>query len=82
MFKVTKIMTDDGKMFDDFKKAKKYLEVEYGDKLCRMAHKLLSIEKYTPMCEFLDANLEEFKELIRLRKESNQLETDICEDED
>lgn len=70
MYKVTKVMTNDGQIFDTVKDAKHYLEKKYADCLCKLASKLLSIEKYQPMCEFLDANIdgdlfEQVKELKR-----------------
>ena len=59
MYTVTKVMTNDGQMFDTVKDAKHYLEKTYADCLCRLASKLVGIEKYQPMCEFLDANINE-----------------------
>lgn len=71
MYKVTKVMTNDGEMFDTEKEAKHYLEARYADCLCKLASKLVSIEKYQPMCEFLDANIDTdlFERVKDLKKE-------------
>ena len=57
MYKVTKVMTNDGHMFDTVKDAKHYLEVKYADCLCKLASKLVAIDKYQEMCEFLDTHI-------------------------
>lgn len=59
MYKVTKVMTDDGQMFDTVKDAKHYLEKKYADCLCKLASQLVSIDKYQKMCEFLDTHINE-----------------------
>lgn len=59
MYKVTKIITNDGHMFDTVKDAKHYLEVKYADYLCKLASKLVTIDKYQEMCEFLDTHINE-----------------------
>ncbi len=74
MQKITKIVTDDEKMFDSYTEAKKYLDIAYGKQLTRIAVKLLNITKYDVMCEFLDENLDCFQELINLKNELNEKE--------
>ena len=69
MYEVVKVMTNDGHQFDSAKEAKEYLEKEYSDKMCRISAKLVSIEKYQEMKEYLDANLEVFLDVITLKKE-------------
>lgn len=69
MYEVVKVMTNDGHLFDNAKEAKEYLEEEYTDKMCRISSKLVSIEKYQEMKEYLDENLEVFLDVITLKKE-------------
>ena len=57
MYKVTKVMTNDGHMFDTTVDAKHYLEKRYADCLCKLASKLVAIDKYQEMCEFLDTHI-------------------------
>lgn len=71
MHKVTKIMTNDGHMFDTVKDAKHYLEVKYADCLCKLASKLVTIDKYQKMCEFLDTHINEdlFVQVQEIKRE-------------
>lgn len=79
MIKSMKIITDDGKIFDSYKDAKRYLDKKYGDKLTALANKLLMIDKYMPMIDFIDTNLEMFEELLLLKSELSQNENDLEE---
>lgn len=72
MQKITKIMTDDESIFDTEKEARKYLDKKYGEHLTSVAHKILKHEKYEKLLEFLDENLNIFKELIELKNELNE----------
>lgn len=74
MRKTVQIVTDDGSTFISYMDAKKYLEVEYGKKLTKLASELLQIEKYLNMCEFLEVNLEKFHELLTIKEEFEQKE--------
>lgn len=76
---VRKIMTDDGELFDTQKEAKKYLNKKYGEQLTSIAHKILKCEKYIQLCEFLDENLDNFKEVIELKNELKE-EFKACPD--
>ncbi len=71
MYKVTKVMTNDGQVFDTVKDAKHYLEKKYADCLCKLASKLVAIDKYRPMCEFLDTHINEdlFVQVQDLKRE-------------
>ena len=71
MYKVTKVMTNDGHMFDTVKDAKHYLEVKYADCLCKLASKLVAIDKYQEMCEFLDTHINKdlFVQVQEIKKE-------------
>ena len=69
MYKCTKIITNDGVMFDTEKEAKKHIEVKYTDMCCRVASKLCNLSKYQEVKKFLDDNIETFRELTELKDE-------------
>ena len=69
MYRVTKIVTNDGKMFDTEKEAKKYIEVKYTDLVSRISAKLSSFSKYQEIKDFLDNNGELFREMLSLKNE-------------
>lgn len=71
--------TQDGNLYESFHKAKKHAEDAYGTKLLNLSTKLVQIEKYTKMSDFLDENLELFLELGRLKKD---IELQPVEDDD
>jgi|GEM_PF-6292275 len=82
MHKIIRIETNDENQFETEKEARKYLDKKYGDRLTTIVHKILKHEKYISLCEFIDANLELFQELIDLK---NELKEDIkkdCDDND
>lgn len=73
-------ITDDDKEFKDYDSARKYLDNLYGDRLTRLAHNLVQLDKYKDTVNFLDKHLYKFSELIDLKRE---LERPIFqEDED
>lgn len=67
MRRVVKWELSDGALFDDAHVAKRRAESRYGQALSRLAHKLVAVEKYTAMCEYLDNDLEEFIALKALK---------------
>ena len=72
MYKISKIVTEDGSEFEDTEKATKYLEVLYGKRLTILCHKIIPcIDKYVDLCEFIDNNLDLFHDLIILKNEIN-----------
>ena len=82
MYEVIKIMTNDGHQFDTEKEDKDYLEKEYTDLLCRICSKLIAIEKYQQMKEYLNENgvLEEFEKAMELKREFGKGVTKLCRD--
>lgn len=69
MRQVTKIETFDGVLHDNVKEARKHLEVQYADVLCPLAHKITAAEKYSKICDLVDANLAEFAKLIKIKED-------------
>ena len=69
MHKIIKIALDDGTEFNNIQEAKKFLEKCYGNKLTKLCSKLVNIEKYVDMCNFVNENLSLFGELIELNLE-------------
>lgn len=69
MYKITKIVTNNGQEFESVQQAIKSLEKDYGDKLTSVCHKLIGIEKYIDVCEFVNSNLCLFGELLELSRE-------------
>lgn len=67
---VSKVQTSDGTLHDNAQKAQHHAEVRYGEALTQLAHKLVRCEKYTQMCEFLDANLDAFLQLKALKDDT------------
>ena len=82
VLKVTKILTDDGEMFDYYKDARRHLDQKYGRQLTAIAIKLLEITKYSQMFKFLDEHLELFEAAIRLKNELTQPENELVLDGD
>ena len=81
MYEVVKVMTNDGHLFDNSKEAKEYLEKEYTDLMCRISSKLVSIEKYQQMKEYLDSEgvLEQFEKALELKHELGKGVTKLWE---
>ena len=77
MYKIIKVVTDNGQEFESVQQAVKSLEKDYGDKLTSVCHKLVNIEKYIDMCEFVNSNLYLFSELLELNMEIKE----GCKDE-
>lgn len=63
---VTKIQTRDGVLHDNEASAKRHANKVYADALSTLAAKLVKIEKYSPMMDFLDTRLDDFIELRAL----------------
>jgi hypothetical protein len=72
---VTMIQTQDGEYHTDERSAKRHADKVYGEALSVMSARLVKIEKYSPMMDFIDANLDEFQKLKALRDDC-ELETD------
>ena len=47
--------------------AKKHLEKLYADKLCAIAHTMVRLDSYSPVCAYIDGNLEKFMELKQIK---------------
>lgn len=81
MQKVTRYKTLDGVLHDTPRAAQAHADKVYGLLLCSLAHESLRIEKYLAMQEFIEANLDRFLELNKL-KQDRELQQDEDEDED
>jgi hypothetical protein len=79
MKEITAYKTQDGTIYESFHKATRHAEKEYGEGLLKLSSKLLQMEKYTAMSNFLDENLESFVELAKLKKD---IELEPIEDDD
>lgn len=66
---VTRVQTFDGATHDTSVIAQRYLDRLYADSLCELAHKLVHIEKYAKMCEWIDANLGAFEMLQVIKQD-------------
>lgn len=69
MYEVTKIITNDGKMFDTEKEARTYVERKYTDLVSRISSTLSSLSKYQEIKIFLNDNAEMFREMLSLKDE-------------
>jgi len=67
----TAFITDDEKVFFDKREAIKHLDKQYGNEIEKLSHRLLKIEKYAEMINFLDGHLSEFSNAIALKTEIN-----------
>ncbi len=74
---IAMVQTRDGELHDNALKADRHAQKVYGEALSRMATRLLAVEKYTAMHEFLEANLPVFLELHALRADMEMEKTDI-----
>lgn len=59
--------TCDGVIHTDVRSASRHADKRYGEVLCALAHRLLTIEKYRSMVDFLDQY--DFSTLIRLKED-------------
>lgn len=66
---VTRVQTFDGATHDTSVIAQRYLDRLYADSLCELAHKLVHIEKYAQMCEWIDTNLDLFDVLKAIKQD-------------
>lgn len=69
MYEVTKVITNDGKMFDTEKEARAYVERKYTDLVSRISSALSSLSKYQEVKIFLHENSESFREMLSLKDE-------------
>lgn len=76
MYQVTKIVTNDGKMFNTEKDAKRYLDKQYANLVCAIASQLVSLGKYQAIKQFLDEHSELFEEMLALKRELNEETTE------
>lgn len=67
---VTKVQTFDGALHDTEAAARRHAEKLYGEALSRLAARLVAIQKYSPMMEFIDSNLSEFEKLKTLKSDT------------
>jgi hypothetical protein len=67
MTKLIVFKTSDGQIHTNHDAAVKHADKRYGDELTAIAHRLVQIEKYSKMTEFLESNLDEFRRLLALR---------------
>ena len=67
MKQVTKYETLGGKLHSSHDDARRHAERVYGDALTALANRLLRQDKYTAMCNFIDANLDDFESLRQLK---------------
>lgn len=63
-------VTHDGVIHRTERDAAKHLDAMYADILCKMAHQLVRLEKYTAACEWIDANLSSFARLAEIKADS------------
>ena len=69
MYEVTKIMTNDGKIFDCERDAKHYLENQYNGVIAELSLLIRGIENATQIKLIIDDNIEVLEKIIRLKKE-------------
>ena len=50
--------TSDGQRHDTIDRAKRHADARYADAMCRLSHRLVAVEKYGRMTEFVDAHLD------------------------
>lgn len=67
MNKVVRFQTSDNALHTTYTEAKRHAENRYDNLLTGLATQALRQEKYVKMCEFIDANLDTFVELSRLK---------------
>ena len=81
MKKVIRYQSADGSLHETIQDAEIYTNNRYGLVLCALSKKLVSIEKYNKMGDFIDSHLQEFLELKKL-KDDILLENPEEEDDD
>ena len=70
MKKLAVYQTSDGVTHKNEYAAMHHAEVRYGKALTALAHRLAVIDKYKATAEFIDQNLNQFAELIKLKNDS------------
>lgn len=71
MKRVSRIQTFDGLLHESPQAAQRHLDKLYGDLLLPLCHKLVhkTNGKYGKTADFLDANLETFAALLRIKQD-------------
>ena len=66
---LTRVQTFDGALHNDQAAAARHLDRLYGAALSKLAHKIIAESdfKYSHLVEFLDGNLDSFKELMKIK---------------
>jgi hypothetical protein len=66
---LTRVQTFDGVLHNDRDAATRHLDRLYGAALSKLAHKIIAESdfKYSHLVEFLDGNLDSFKELMNIK---------------
>ena len=76
---IHRIQTSDGVVHESLEKAKRHADDRYGQALTDLARKLVLLEKYTKVMDFIDQNLQDFTALAALKRD---MEVDNPPDED
>ena len=69
MYQVTKVITNNGQMFNTEREAKIYLERKYTNLVSALASQLSNLSKYQEIKDFLHENSESFREMLSLKDE-------------
>lgn len=59
----------DGSLHDSVKDAKRHIEAIYANKLASVAHKMVQLQKYSAIGDFIDENLALFAELQTIKND-------------
>jgi len=79
MKRVSRVQTYDGKIHVDEKAAIKHLDKEFGDVFLPICKKLVYLNKYEEMTDYLSENLELFRVLLKIQ---DDMKLESCEDEE
>lgn len=72
MYKVTKIVTNDGKMFDTERDAKHHIENQYNGVISELALLIRGVDNATRLKLIIDDNIDVLKKIITLKKEMTE----------
>lgn len=72
MYKVTKIMTDDGKMFNTENEAKHHIENNYNGAISELALLIRGTENATKLKLIIDDNIDLLDRIVRLKEEMTE----------
>ena len=81
MREVKRVQTHDGKLFLSEKEAGKHLEHEYGELICKVAREITN-RKFVDVTEYIDANLDLFVQLNRIKNDKIEYIPLTSEDKD